>query len=99
MAETKPPYELMQLTWGENVRNARGDRSQTWLATAVNVDQTTISRIERGAYRLTPELMIGLAAALDQELSILFPYPRGYVEMEQARQAAARAKTEREAVA
>ena len=53
MPERKPTHELLQEHWGQAIRHARGDRSQTWLAKAVNVDQTTISRIERGVYRLS----------------------------------------------
>lgn len=88
MAEAKTPFEMMQEGWGENIRRARGAHSQTWLARHVGVDQTTISRLERGRYRVTPELMLALAAVLDKELAVLFPYPRGYVGMEQARRKA-----------
>lgn len=75
MADTT--YEILQKHWGTAVRQRRGDRSQTWLARRVGVDQTTISRIERGGYRLSPELMVGLAVALDAELSDLFAFPPG----------------------
>lgn len=74
--------ELLQQHWGESIRQRRGDRSQTWLAKAVGVDQTTISRIERGIYKLSPELMVGLAAALECELNVLFPFPPGLMSRE-----------------
>lgn len=45
----------------------------------MGVDQTTISKIERGNYRLSPELMIGLAAALGCELDEVFAWPPGIV--------------------
>lgn len=89
----RPPFVLMQETWGDNVRAARGDRSQTWLARQVGVDQTTISRIERGQYRLSPELMLSLAASLEMELGELFAYPRGYVDLERQRRILARKAT------
>lgn len=83
MPEAKRTHQMLQEHWGEKIRAARGDRSQTWLANAIDVDQTTVSRIERGQYRISPELMVGLAAALDRELSDLFAFPPGLVSREQ----------------
>lgn len=74
--------ELLQQHWGESVRQSRGDRSQTWLAKEVGCDQTTISRIERGVYRLSPDLMVSLAAALGVEMAALFPFPPGLMSRE-----------------
>jgi DNA-binding XRE family transcriptional regulator len=74
--------ELLQRHWGESVRQRRGDRTQSWLAQEVGCDQTTISRIERGIYKLGPELMISLAAVLGCELEVLFPFPPGLVSRE-----------------
>jgi len=62
------PSKLLQEHWGSNVRRARGQRSQTWLAREVGVDQTVISRIERGEYKIGPELMVGIAAAMGEQL-------------------------------
>lgn len=61
------------------MRRARGERSQAWLALKTDCDQTTISRIERGIYRLGPELMVALAVALDVELEDLFSFPPGLI--------------------
>lgn len=80
MAQTSA--ELLQLHWGQSVRRHRGTRSQKWLADQVVCDQTTISKIERGVYRIGPELMVALGAALDCELEILFPYPPGLMSRE-----------------
>lgn len=79
-------FELLQKHWGSAIRTARGERPQTWLGEQINVDQTTISRLERGVYRLTPELMLALAAVLDRELSDLFSFPPGLVSREQYEQ-------------
>lgn len=86
MSKRKRTHQLLQEHWGTAIRMARGQRSQTWLAAAINVDQTTISRIERGIYRLSPELMVGIAAALDRELAELFAFPPGLVTREQYEQ-------------
>lgn len=86
MAGGKRTHDLLQEHWGDAIRRARHDRSQTWLARKVGCDQTTISRIERGVYRLTPELMVGLAAALDCELDELFSFPPGLVSRERYEQ-------------
>lgn len=75
-------HELLKEHWGHRIRTARGDRSQTWLAEAVGCDQTTISRIERGLYNLSAELMVGIAAALECELDDLFAFPPGLVSRE-----------------
>lgn len=80
---TQRTYELLQEHWGQRVRGERGERSQTWLAEAVGVDQTTISRIERGKYRLTPALMVAIAAVLDLDTGDLFAFPPGLTSREQ----------------
>jgi DNA-binding XRE family transcriptional regulator len=98
VAERKRTYEVLQAEWGERIRNARGDdRTQTWLAKQVGVDQTTISRIERGVYRLTPELMVALSAVLDQPLHKLFAFPRGLLDREQFDRENRRLRSELEA--
>lgn len=76
--------ELLQRRWGKQVRTRRGElrQSQTWLADAVGVDQTVISRIERGVYKVGPELMVGLAAALGCQLDALFEFPEGLMDRE-----------------
>lgn len=92
MAERKRTYELLQEEWGERIRVCRGDRTQTWLAQQIGVDQTTISRIERGVYRLTPELMVALAAALEAPIGVLFSFPRGLMSRETYEREAAQAR-------
>lgn len=74
--------QMLQEYLGRQVRKARGDRSQTWLARAVGVDQTTISKIERGVYKLSPELMLGICAAVGMELDQVFAWPPGLVSRE-----------------
>lgn len=69
--------ELLLQYWGKQIRRARGDRSQVWLARQVGVDQSIISRIESGAYRLGPELMVGIALALEVPVGDLFSFPPG----------------------
>lgn len=73
---------MLQGHWGKNIRQRRGERSQMWLAEAVDCDQTTISRIERGVYKLGPELMVAIAAALGCELDELFSFPPGLISRE-----------------
>jgi transcriptional regulator with XRE-family HTH domain len=69
--------DLLLKYWGQSVRKHRGTRSQKWLADQSRCDQTTVSRIERGIYRIGPELMVALSVALDVELDELFPFPPG----------------------
>jgi DNA-binding XRE family transcriptional regulator len=79
---SQPTSQLLQEYWGTAIRRARGSRSQMWLAREVGVDQTVISRLERGAYKLSPELMVGLAVVLGMELDDLFSFPPGLISRE-----------------
>src|SRR5882724_2362443 len=79
------PSQLLARNWGDRVRGARGDRPQTWLAEFTGYDQTTISRIEAGKARFTPDMMLALAVALEKQLDELFPYPDGLVDAERFR--------------
>lgn len=74
---------MLQRYWGERVREVRANRSQTWLAAEAHVDQTTISRLERGKYKFSPQLMLDLAVALDMELEQLFRFPPGLASRRQ----------------
>jgi DNA-binding XRE family transcriptional regulator len=70
-----PAPEEVALAFGRAIRRARGPRTQRWLANRAGVDQATVSRIERGRYRLTVELMVTIAAALDTHPADLYEFP------------------------
>lgn len=68
--------------WGELVKDRRTalDLSQMTLASAVDVDKSTISRIERGEIAATDDVRIRLARALGVRVAELFPYPDSTAE-------------------
>jgi DNA-binding XRE family transcriptional regulator len=74
---TRTTAQVLHEHWGASVRRARAGRTQSWLAARVGVDQSTISRIERGSYRMNADLLVALAAALDVEVEVLFAFPPG----------------------
>lgn len=62
-------------TWGERIRQRRGEMSQTELARRIGRTQGTVSRIELGSVSLTDELKLRLAHALDCSVAELFDWP------------------------
>lgn len=66
----------MHRRWGEKVRARRqGIYTQEALADLIGVDQSTISRIERGQFPLSDTMKFKIAGALGVTLDELFPYP------------------------
>lgn len=66
---------------GETIRKLRLERGATLedIALAAGTDASNLSRIERGRQRFTPELLAGIAEALQVSLSTL--YTRAEQEM------------------
>lgn len=64
-------------TWGQRIRQRRGDMSQTELARRIGRTQGTVSRIEVGAVSLTDELKLRIAQALGCPVGELFDWPSG----------------------
>jgi transcriptional regulator with XRE-family HTH domain len=85
------PAVLVAKSWGKRLRQRRDDQglTQVRLAELVHLDQTTISRYERGLATWTPEVMIGFSVALEYPIEKLFPWPLGIEGMEIMRQQAA----------
>lgn len=63
--------------WGNAVRERRKQQGLTqWeLATAANIQQGTLSKIERGEFAPADALRIAIAQALECEVVDLFAYP------------------------
>jgi DNA-binding XRE family transcriptional regulator len=61
--------------WGQLVRQHRGGMSQRTLAEKVDVDQTTISKVELGRIDPSGDLKVRIARALAVPIADLFPYP------------------------
>lgn len=62
--------------WGKRLRARRGLITQERLAELAGVDQSTISRIERGDLkRISDDLKWKLAGALGCTVDEVFPYP------------------------
>ena len=76
------PADFLARSWGDAVRRSRGARPQRWLAEATGFDQSTISRIEAGKARFPPDMLLGLAVALDEQVDQLFVFPTGLVAAE-----------------
>lgn len=76
-----PSHELLIAGWAAKVRQFRKEAgfSQVTFAAALGVDQTTVSRIERGKHPFNAELMVAIAAVLERELHEVFEYPPGLV--------------------
>lgn len=63
-------------SWGHKVRKRRGDITQEQLALICRVDQSTISRLEKGKLRsVSDELKWKIAGGLGCTVEDLFPYP------------------------
>lgn len=68
--------EEMRADWGKRVRERRGPITQGRLAELADVDQSTISRLERGELRrVSDDLKWRIAGALGCTVSDLFPWP------------------------
>lgn len=65
-----------QPTWAEGVKHHRTQRgmSQRQLAAKADTTQATIARIENGSRKISDDLRLRIAAALDCEAHVLFPY-------------------------
>ena len=64
------------VSWGHKVRKRRGDITQEQLALICGVDQSTISRLEKGKLRsVSDELKWKVAGGLACTVEDLFPYP------------------------
>lgn len=61
--------------WGNRLRARRGSMTQETLARLAGLDQSTISRLERGLVAPSDELKWKLAGALGVTVEALFPYP------------------------
>lgn len=62
--------------WGQRVRERRASITQEKLAELARVDQSTISRLERGQLdRVSDDLKWKIAGALGTTVATLFPYP------------------------
>ncbi len=75
MPDDLPSRQAIAEAFGQAIRRARGSRTQSWLAQRAGVAQATISRIERGRYRLTVELLVAIAAALEVDVVDLVEFP------------------------
>lgn len=66
-------------TWGVGVRALRElrDWTQTDLAEAASVPQSTVSRIETGSRQISDEVRVKVAKALNVDPHKLFPYVEG----------------------
>lgn len=76
----KTARDLVLETWGKNVRLRRVALgwTQTAAAERAAVDQTTLSRIERGRYgSMTPDFCLAIAVALEADVAELFGWPPG----------------------
>lgn len=67
----------MHRDWGRRVAQARADLklSQRRLAEIIDVDQSTISRLERGVLVPSDDLKWKIAGALGKRVDELFIYP------------------------
>ncbi len=84
----EPAHKLVQKAWGKRVRSARTGRSlsQSAAAELIGCDQSTLSRIETGDYRLmTPELILRLCLALGLDPDQTFAWPPAIVEIAEMR--------------
>lgn len=69
--------EATRKDWGQRIRERRQaiGLSQTALAELARTDQGTISKVERGEYRVTDDFKWRIAGALRTTVVGLFPYP------------------------
>lgn len=91
MKPSKPAHRLVLEEWGREVRAARKalDLSQTAAAERLGMDQSTLSRIETGNYRLMhPELILHICLGLRIESIDAFRWPTAIVDMAQMKAAA-----------
>lgn len=74
---------LVQQAWGKRVRQAREALGLSQIAAAerIGIDQSTLSRIERGSYRrMNPEMILRLCLGLCMEPEA-FAWPPAIVEI------------------
>ena len=69
--------EALRRLWGASVRQRRLDQGMTQheLALAAGIQQSSLSKVERGEIDPGTKLRIALARALSCEVSDLFAYP------------------------
>ena len=72
-----PLDKQLRKQWGAEVRRRRVEMglSQVEFALKAGVQQTTVSRVERGMHAGTAETRLALARACGVEVYELFPYP------------------------
>lgn len=78
-AKNPTVVERLSQQWGERLRRERlrQNKTQVTYGREVGVDQTTVSKYERGNGAWTPEMMVSFACALDMSVPELFPWPVG----------------------
>ena len=87
-----PLHVMVQGEWGKAIKRRRSDLglNQNGLADLLVTDQGTVSRIERGTYpRMTPEMILRLAVALECSPNDICPWPFGIADVARYRGAAA----------
>lgn len=75
--------QLVQITWGKQVFDARKrlELNQIDAAERIGIDQSTLSRIERGDYRrMNPEMIIRLCLGLNMPPEA-FAWPPAILEI------------------